>query len=159
MSSARVDNAMEADARRASGVGSGAGVKLPTGMLLGGVIGAVALVAGACWAIDLVWSMGGQAAISGLIGAASVGVVAVGGVLIMTPWKSRAMADCLTMWLGATVFRLLLTPVLVYLLYSAISPALAVKPLVLSVASSYFLALLAEAAILASHIRRLLPSA
>jgi hypothetical protein len=43
------------------------------------------------------------------------------------------------------------------LLYSATSRALAVKPLVLSVALTYLVSVLAEAGIIASHVRRSLP--
>jgi hypothetical protein len=159
MAGAKADNVIDASDGAGAGPQVAQRIRLPVGALLGVVITAPALVAVACWIIDMTWSLGGQVANAGLAGAVGVGLVAIGGVLIMTPWKPRAMADWMTMWLGATVFRLLLTPVLVYLLYSAASPALAVKPLVLSVASTYFAALLAEAAILASHIRRFLPSA
>lgn len=139
-------------------------IALPTRQLLG-VVAAAALVMAGIWSAGAALGIGGggdASFISGLVGAGAVGVVAFAGVLIMTPWKRRAVPDWMTMWLAATVFRLLVTPVLVYLLYSAASAGgewLAVKPLVLSVAATYFVTLLAEAAILASHMKRSFPSA
>ena len=131
---------------------------LPTRAMLLSVL-APPLVISVAWCIAALLGALPAATVSGIIGAAAVAVVAGAGVLIMTPWRPRPVADWMTTWLAATVFRLLVTPVLVYLLYSAASPGLAVKPLVLSVASAYFVTLLTEAVILSSHIRRTLPSA
>ena len=55
-------------------------------------------------------------------------------------------------------FRLLVTPLVLFLLYSTAPQALVAKPLVLSVALTYLVTVLAEAGALASHVRRSLPS-
>lgn len=127
------------------------------GKLLGGIASATILCAAAWTLIATLVPQNSNYLLSSILGAAAVGIVAALGVLVMTPWKHREIADWMTLWLAATVFRLLVTPLAVYLLYSAASPALATTPLVLSVASTYFVTLLVEAAILASHIRRSCP--
>jgi hypothetical protein len=75
-------------------------------------------------------------------------------VLAMTPWKTRPMTDWWTMWLGAMVLRLLATPALAYLLYSA--APLSPEAMCLAVAASYLAALLAEAVGIARHVGRVL---
>jgi len=135
-----------------------AALALPSRRLLIGVAIACAAVAAGWTVVALAGSLGGPVMVSGLAGTLAVGMVAMLGVLIMSPWKQRAVADWMTMWLAATVFRLIATPIVVYLVYSAASSAMAVKPLALSVAATYLLTLVAEAAILASHVRRSFPS-
>src|SRR5262245_1165905 len=159
MNAAKANNSLETPANAPSDRAPEAKVKLPCSLLIAAVVGGAMLVVGLWSIIALLGSLRPDFMISGLVGAAAVGVTAVAGVLVLIPWKARAVADWMTMWLAATVFRLLATPVVVYVLYSAASEALAVKPLVLSVASTYFVTLMAEAAILASHIRRSFPSA
>lgn len=162
MTTARVNNPVESGPQQRTERSTETRVSLPTRKMVLGVIAPLLVFAGG-WCIAAVtgaigpWN--GAIFRSGMIGAVSVTVVALAGVFIMTPWKARAVADWMTMWLGSTVFRLLVTPVVVYLLYSAASQELAAKPLVLSVASTYFVTLLAEAVILTTHIRRSLPSA
>jgi len=162
MSTAKLNSTIDAPAERRADRTAEARVSLPTGRMILGVTAPMMLFV-AAWMIaaklGFIGGWGSEVFISGLIVAAAVAVVAIGGVLIMTPWKSRAIADWMTMWLGSTVFRLLVTPGVVYLLYSAASRDLAVKPLVLSVASTYLVTLLTEAVILSTHIRRSLPSA
>lgn len=132
---------------------------LPSQLLLVAVIVCTLVMVGVWSLIAALSAWSGESFIAGLVGAGAVGVVAILGVLIMRPWKRREVAEWMTMWLAATVFRLFGTPVLVYLLYSAAPEAMAAKPLALAVASTYFVTLLAEAAILASHMKRSFPSA
>ena len=73
----------------------------------------------------------------------------------MTPWRPRDLGMWMTMWMAATVLRLLLTPALAYLLYSATS--LSGMALGLAIVTSYFLALLAEWVVLDRHINKVLP--
>jgi hypothetical protein len=141
-------------------------ITLPARWLFVGVVVATLIMAGG-WSLGVaLGGWGDDALMSGLLGAGAVGAVALVGVLILTPWKARPIPEWMTMWLAATVFRLLVTPVAVYVLYSAASngdsatgPTVPVKPLVLSVAATYFMALLTEAAIIASHVKRSLPPA
>ena len=138
-------------------------MSMPTGLLLTLMIVATLVVAGVWSAAAAIGPWKGDSAVfvSGIVGIAATAVMAFVGLLIMCPWKSRPMGDWMTMWLAATVFRLLGTPVVLFLLYSAASSgsmALAVKPLVLSVALTYLVMVLSEAGIIAWHVRRLLPS-
>lgn len=76
---------------------------------------------------------------------------------MLTPWKARRMGDWMTFWLGATVVRLLLTPVGVWVLYSA--SLRDVRTLGLAVALSYVLCLFFETGTLAWFLnRRLAPN-
>ena len=164
MTTAKIDNPVETAPPRRSDRSAEIRVALPTGMMILGVVAPLLLFAAGWCLAALIGVFGpgksdGGVFMSGLIGAISVAIVAFAAVFIMTPWKTRAIADWMTMWLAATGFRLLVTPVVVYLLYSAASRELAVKPLVLSVASIYFVTLLTEAVILTNHIRRSLPPA
>lgn len=127
-------------------------------MMLAVVVVAAMCMAGLWLALGLLGPWGSQVMTSGLVGVASVAAVMLAGVFIMTPWKPKPVADWMTFWMAATVFRLLLTPVVIYVIYSAASPALAVKPLVLSVAAAYFVILLSEASVVACHVRRSCPS-
>ncbi|MDZ4830799.1 MAG: hypothetical protein SGJ09_11460 [Phycisphaerae bacterium] len=131
---------------------------MPTWPLLAWLAGSLAVVAG-LWSLAIaIGPWGRPEFVSGMVGIAVTGVIGIVGTLIITPWKPRAMGDWMTMWLGGTVFRLLVTPVVLFLLYSAASSALAVKPLVLSVALTYLVMVMTEAGTLASHVRRSLPS-
>ncbi len=127
-------------------------ISMPTGLLLAVVITAAAACAAASWAAA--WLLGLEQGI-GAAGVAGAGVVAlVGslGVVVMRPWKTRVMSEWATMWLAATVLRLLLTPVAAYVLYSA--APLSLTPLMLSVGGTYLVVLLVEAAFLALHLKR-----
>jgi hypothetical protein len=117
-----------------------------------------ALVAGGWSAAVALGPWGRHEFISGMTGVVVTAAVALLGLAVMTPWKPRPMADWMTMWLGGTLFRLLGTPTVLFLLYSAASPPLAAKPLALSVALTYLVMLLAEAGALALHVRRSLPT-
>lgn len=133
-------------------------VPLPAVKLFATVAAAALIVAGS-WAAAAAMGIGGSAVEfrSGMWGIGLTGVLAMAGIAVLTPWKPRAMADWMTMWLGATVFRVLVTPAAAFLLYSAPSLALAAKPLGLSVALTYMATLFVEAAVLARHLNGFCP--
>ena len=128
---------------------------MPTTRLVGAVVVGSALSCGLWMAAVAAGPWSREAVLAGPFGAATVLVVALVGVMVMTPWRPRAMLDWWTMWLAATVLRLLLTPVAGYLLYSATS--LALEPLCLAIAASYFVTLLAEVTVLQRHVNRVFP--
>ncbi len=82
-----------------------------------------------------------------VIGISTLSLLAIG------PWKPRAMGTWANLWLAALVGRLLLTPALAYLLYSA--TPLSLTPLMLSVAVTYIIVQISEAAALAAHLNRI----
>jgi hypothetical protein len=125
---------------------------MPTGRIVVGILLAAAL-AGSGWvgvALALKQPAGVQTA--GLMGAAVVALVAVLGVLAMTPWKVRPIGSWMTLWLAGTVVRMLATPAFTFLLYSAV-PQNAMA-LTLSVAVAYLTVLLTETAIIAWHVKK-----
>ena len=128
-------------------------ITLPSGKLIGLVVGAVVGVGGMWFAIIALGPWGTPELASGLAGIAVAAVMGVLGVVIMTPWRARPMADWMNLWLLATVFRMLGTPAAAYLLYSAASPTLAAKPFGLAVALTYIATLFVEAAALAKHLK------
>ena len=90
--------------------------------------------------------------------AAADGATLVAGIttlslLAIGPWKTRAMGTWANLWLAALVGRLLLTPALAYLLYSA--TPLSLTPLMLSVGVTYIIVQISEAAALAAHLNRI----
>ena len=89
---------------------------------------------------------------AGPAGAALVALVSLGSVLCIRPWKERPVSDWATLSLAGIVLRLLGTPVLAYLLYSATS--LGLTPLMLSVAMTIVPAVIGEAIVLAHHVKR-----
>ena len=120
-------------------------------------VGGVSLLCGIGWAaVSLVLGQTTETVTSGVIGAAITAAVSLLAVLVMTPWKTRPMTAWMTMWLGGTVLRLLVTPALTWLVYSAAS--LSAKPLALSVAVTYVLTLLSEAAVLSAYVKKRLDS-
>ncbi len=86
-------------------------------------------------------------------GATLVAATSILSLLVIGPWKPRALGTWATMWLAALVGRLLLTPALAYLLYSA--TPLSLTPLMLSVAVTYVIVQISEAAALAAHLQRI----
>lgn len=129
-------------------------MSLPTGSLLATVVAvpflvasgyAIAVLAGP-WSEDLL--------IAALAGAGVVALASVVGVLVMTPWATRPMSLWMTFWLGATVVRLLLTPLLAFVVYSATS--LDSTSLILALAIAYFCTLMGEAAVIAASVRQAL---
>ncbi len=86
-------------------------------------------------------------------GATLVAGITIGSLVAIQPWKTRAMGTWANLWLAALVGRLLLTPALAYLLYSA--TPLSLTPLMLSVAVTYIIVQISEAAALAAHLNRI----
>jgi hypothetical protein len=151
--SASHDSAAAGHLRQAGPATAEARVALPTKLLLGLIALAGLLVAGGWSAAVAVgpWTM--REFNAGMAGIAVTALVAFAGVFIITPWKRRLIADWMNMWLLATVFRMLGTPTAAYVLYSAVSPALAAKPFGLAVALTYIATLFVEAAALAKHLK------
>lgn len=127
-------------------------IKLPCGRLLG-TVGLVSVLFGSGWFLIAQlgpWPM--SYGIDGILGTAVSLCVSVVGILVMTPWKTRPIESWMTFWLGATVLRLLATPVVAYVLYSATSRSL--TPFMLSVAASYLVILFSEAGVLALYVKQ-----
>lgn len=125
---------------------------LPLGSMLGATVGIPGLTA-AVWAIVTGAGDRGAAVVAaGVWGAAIVAAVGAGVLLLMRPRTPRPALAWTTIWLAGTAARLLLTPALGYLLYSATS--LPATPLLLAVAVAYVLALFGEAALIALHVKR-----
>jgi len=86
-------------------------------------------------------------------GAALVVCTSILSLMVIQPWKPREMGTWANLWLAALVGRLLLTPALAYLLYSA--TRLSLTPLMLSVAVTYVIVQISEAAALAANLKRI----
>lgn len=89
---------------------------------------------------------------AGAAGAALVAAVSIGSLLLIRPWQPRAIGTWANLWMAALVCRLLLTPAVAYLLYSATQ--LSLTPLMLSVGVTYVVVQISEAAALAAHLNR-----
>lgn len=90
---------------------------------------------------------------AGAAGATLVAGVSIGSLLLIRPWRPRALGTWANLWLAALVGRLLFTPALAYLLYSATQ--LSLTPLMLSVGVTYVVVQISEAAALAAHLNRI----
>jgi hypothetical protein len=90
--------------------------------------------------------------VAGASGAAVVAAVSITGVLVIRPWRTRAVSAWTTAWLAAMVLRLVVTPAVAYVLYSA--TALSLTPLMLSVAVTYVIVQVSEAAAVALYLKR-----
>ena len=88
---------------------------------------------------------------AGLAGAGLVMGTGFLVVVLMKPWRSRPVGDWANIWLAGTIGRLLITPGAAYLLYSA--TPLSWSPLLLSVAMSYVIVQISEAAVLSLHLK------
>jgi hypothetical protein len=119
----------------------------------------VITVVGAGLATVAAWT-----AVTALTGRTATIVPAAAGAILVTgistlsliaigPWKPREMGTWANLWLAALVGRLLLTPALAYLLYSA--TPLSLTPLMLSVGVTYVVVQISEAAVLAAHLKRI----
>lgn len=127
-------------------------IALPTGRMVGSIVGLSILTATGWMAVVWVGHLGSDAGEAGLAGAAVVAVVSVAASLLMRPWRPRLVSWWVSWWLGGILGRLLITPAAAYLLYSATS--LSGTPLMLSVATTYVIVQCGEAAVLALHIKR-----
>ncbi len=125
---------------------------LPTGRLLVTVC-AVAAAAAAAWTFVTALLGPPDTIAAGFAGATVVAVVTIGSVLAIRPWKRRPVSAWTTLWLAALIGRLVLTPAIAYLLYSA--TPLGLMPLMLSVAVAYVVVQISEAAALASSLKRI----
>ncbi len=90
---------------------------------------------------------------AGAAGAVLVAGISIGSVLLIRPWQPREIGTWANLWLAALVGRLLFTPALAYLLYSATQ--LSLTPLMLSVGVTYVVVQISEAAALAAHLNRI----
>ena len=125
---------------------------LPTRRMVIIVIGAgLATIAG--WAAVTALTGRTGTITSAAAGAALVTAISTLSLLAIGPWKAREMGTWANLWLAALVGRLLLTPPLAYLLYSA--TPLSLTPLMLSVAVTYVVVQISEAAALAAHLNRI----
>lgn len=104
---------------------------------------------------------------SGFAGIGLAGVFALLGIVILSPWKRRPLADWMLAWLASTVFRILATPVAALLLYSAASSGaggesggvvLEARAFGLSIAVTYLATLFVEAGVLSGQLKALLPA-
>ncbi len=127
-------------------------IALPTGRMVGSIVGLSGLTYVGWLAVVRLGGFGAEAVAAGLAGAAAVAVVGVAAALVMRPWRPRPVSSWVTWWLAGIVGRLLVTPALAYLLYSA--TPLSGTPLLLSVATTYVIVQCGEAAVLALHIKR-----
>jgi hypothetical protein len=129
---------------------------LPTGRLVGVTLAACALSgSGSSLLAQLVWK--GQ--VSAMVGPAAGMLVTVAmliGLLAIMPWKPRPVGIWPTLWLASTVLRLLLTPVLTYLLYSA--APFSAAALAINVVVAYALALAGEVTVVAGFLKRTFPA-
>ncbi|MHC4218026.1 MAG: hypothetical protein ACYSU7_06165 [Planctomycetota bacterium] len=125
---------------------------LPTGRMLVSIV-ATSVAAVLAWSV-VAWVVAPRREVfaAGGAGAAVVAAVTILGVLVIRPWQIRPVGDWINWWLGAMVLRLLLTPVVAYLLYSA--TALSLTPLMLSVAATYVVVQVSEATVVAHYLKR-----
>jgi hypothetical protein len=116
-------------------------------------IAAGSVVTMAAWAaVARLVAPGREVLAAGGAGAAVVAAVGVLAVLVIRPWRTRPVSAWINWWLGAMVLRILLTPAAAYLLYSA--TALSLTPLMLSVAATYVVVQVSEAAAVAHYLKR-----
>ena len=90
---------------------------------------------------------------AGPAGAGLVMVIGILVVILMRPWRKRLVGDWINIWLAGIVGRLFITPAAAYLLYSA--TPLSGSPLLLSVATSYVIVQIGEAAVVSLHLKRI----
>ncbi|MBM4112032.1 MAG: hypothetical protein FJ253_01460 [Phycisphaerae bacterium] len=92
--------------------------------------------------------------VSSLLGSAVAVIVTIGGILVLSPWRTRPAGTWAMLWLAGTVGRLLVTPLVGLAVYSATPVGL--EPFLLSLAGSYLACLAAEVAVSARGIARAL---
>lgn len=123
---------------------------LPTRRLLATVVVAALAAAGA-WALAVIAAGRPEIVREGVAGATLVALVSAGSVLAIRPWTARALGDWAGPWLGGMLLRLLLTPAVAWLVYSA--APLSLVPLMLSVAVTYITVQISEAAAVALYLK------
>lgn len=110
-----------------------------------------------CFTWMLVVKLGDFKASTMVAGPAGAGLVMLIGIItvfLMRPWRRRPAGIWINIWMAGIVGRLFITPAAGYLLYSA--TPLDSLPLLLAVASSYFVVQCSEAGVLAFHLNRTL---
>jgi hypothetical protein len=125
---------------------------MPAGRIVAAILVAAGMT-GSGW-VGITLALGKDVAVqtAGLAGAALVAIVGVLGVLAMAPWKHRPISMWMTFWLAGTLVRMLATPALTFLLYSA--APLNAMALTLAVAVAYLIVLLTETAVIARSVGR-----
>ncbi len=130
-------------------------ISLPAGAMVGLALGVPAAMGLVWWLVARVGPWSDAFAWAGVCGAAVTAAATLAGTLIIGPWKRHPVHHWMSLWLAGVVVRLLLAPVLAYLLYSAAPLGLA--PFGLSIGLTYLLTILSEAALLSRHLQRVLP--
>ena len=125
---------------------------LPAGRLVKTVVVAT-IAALAAWSLVVAATGRIPTIVPAAAGATLVAAISILSLVVIQPWKPRAVGTWANLWLAALVGRLLLTPPLAYLLYSA--TPLSLTPLMLSVAATYVIVQISEAAALAAYIKRI----
>lgn len=143
----------QAGAKRASGEPV---IALPTARLVMVTLGACAMAGAASSLLARIAWPGQGLAVVGPASAAVAAVAMVGGLLAVAPWKARPIGLWPTFWLASTVLRMLLTPILAYLLYSA--TPFGAAAVAINVVAAYLLALAGEVVVLAGFLKRALPA-
>jgi hypothetical protein len=128
-----------------------ASIVLPTFRLAMTMLLAAAAVAGAWLAVGSSRDWQSQRLMTCMFGAGLAVALSLASLLIMAPWTRRSISTWMSFWLGGTVFRLLLTPIATYVLYSATS--LSGRDLGWSVATAYLAVLFSEAIVLSHSLR------
>ncbi len=91
---------------------------------------------------------------SSVLGSTVSVAVALAGILVLMPWKTRPAGTWATLWLAGTVGRLLITPLVALAVYSA--TPVGMDPFLLSLAGTYLACLAAEVAVSARGVARAL---
>lgn len=128
-------------------------ISLPTSKMLFAIIMSSLAT---CLGWMLVVKLGDFKAGTMAAGPAGAGLVMAVGILVvvlMRPWRRRLLGDWVNIWLAGIIGRLVITPGAAYLLYSA--TPLSWSPLLLSVATSYVIVQIGEAAVLSLHLKRI----
>lgn len=120
---------------------------LPAGLLALGWLGVMVLSTGGWWVAARFMTIEPDAVVWGSIGGALSGAIGGLGLLVLAPWKPRRSGDLPTLWMGVTTGRLLATPAVAFLLYSAAHPP--DRPYVFGIAAAAFLLLVVEVPIIA----------
>lgn len=127
-------------------------VALPTAALIATTMLIPATTAIVWWAVAALAGTTAPVALAGPLGAGVAGLAALASLLAIGPWKTRPLGLWMSFWLAGALVRLLLTPLLAYLIYSA--ARLDASALGIAVGATYLLTLLSETAVLSGCMRR-----
>ena len=126
-------------------------VRLPTVRLVSAVVVAGALAAAGWWASAALLA-GDQ--VEPRLAIAAWAVVAgctVAGVLAIGPWKPRPVSRWITMWLAQTVLRMLLTPIVAFVVARA--GAIDLMSLAVPLGITYLAAVVCEALVVSRFLK------